>query len=42
MRCGLLLALSHAVEQQSVSQGFIRDKFKNLYADRANAHGPSL
>ena len=26
----------------SVSQGFIRDKFKKLYADRANAYGPSL
>ena len=29
-------------EGQSVSQGFIRDKFKKLYADRANAYGPSL
>ena len=27
---------------QSVSQGFICDKFKELYADRANACGPSL
>ena len=27
---------------QSVSQGFICDKFKNLYADGANACGPSL
>ena len=39
---GLVLIGQNELGAQSVSQGFICDKFKKLYADRANAYGPSL